>query len=171
MYRYPLIQYKVIDRVPLLVGLNEGAELLTSLFLRIKDIEIEGRKYPVYTKNISQKNTEVGIIDDLVTYKFINHWMALNSDNHKEYLGLDVQDQKSKLNQLLRNNILSFYKGIGIWLDEKILVKGRFANRNSNFKNNKMLVFDGEFVGNVCLPEFIGLGKSVSRGFGVVKKV
>jgi hypothetical protein len=31
-YRYPLVQYKVINRIPTLVGLNEGADLLINLF-------------------------------------------------------------------------------------------------------------------------------------------
>jgi len=36
-YRYPLVQYKVIAGVPTLVGLNEGADLLIGLFLKIKE--------------------------------------------------------------------------------------------------------------------------------------
>jgi hypothetical protein len=33
-----------------------------------------------------------------------------------------------------------------------------------------MMVFEGEFVANVSLPDYVGIGKSVSRGFGVLKK-
>lgn len=29
-YRYPLVQYKVLDRMPFIVGVNEGAEILNS---------------------------------------------------------------------------------------------------------------------------------------------
>lgn len=31
-YRYPTVQYKVIDKVPMLIGIEEGAELLPQLF-------------------------------------------------------------------------------------------------------------------------------------------
>lgn len=27
-YRYPLVQYKVLDKMPLVVGINEGAEII-----------------------------------------------------------------------------------------------------------------------------------------------
>lgn len=169
-YKYPLVQYKVIDHTPMLLGLNEGGELLTSLFLKIHEIVLAGVKYPIYSKNISQQQIETGIVDDLMEYKFANYWMALNSENHKEYLQLNADEQKVKLNQVLRNNLLSFFKGVNIWVDDKILVKGNFKPRMSNFKDNKMIVFEGDFVANVMLPDFVGIGKSVSRGFGAVKR-
>ena len=34
-YKYPLVHYKVIQEVPMLVGLNEGAALLTELVLSL----------------------------------------------------------------------------------------------------------------------------------------
>lgn len=169
-YKYPLVQYKVIDNTPMLLGLNEGGELLTSLFLKIHEIVLAGVKYPIYSKNISQQQIETGIVDDLMGYKFANYWMALNSENHKEYLQLNAEEQKVKLNQVLRNNLLSFFKGVNIWVDEKIMVKGNFKPRKSNFKDNKMIVFEGDFVANVMLPDYVGIGKSVSRGFGALKK-
>ena len=35
-YAYPLVQYKVLDQIPTLIGLEEGARLLIELFLKIK---------------------------------------------------------------------------------------------------------------------------------------
>ncbi|SMD45360.1 hypothetical protein SAMN00777080_4009 [Aquiflexum balticum DSM 16537] len=169
-YRYPLVQYKVIDHVPVLLGFNEGAELLTSLFLKIKEMDISGTTYPVYSKNISQQQVEAGVMEDLLSYKFSNYWMALNSDNYKTYLQSNPEQQQTLLNQILRNNLLSFFKGVGIWVDGKIMVKGNFTPKTSNFKDQKMVVFEGNFVANVALPELAGLGKSVSRGFGAVKR-
>ena len=34
-----------------------------------------------------------------------------------------------------------------------------------------MIAFSGRFTANVLLPDFIGLGKSVSRGFGAIQKI
>src|SRR4051812_35346852 len=42
-YRYPLVQYKVLDSVPTLVGLQEGADLLIQLFLKIKELQVGER--------------------------------------------------------------------------------------------------------------------------------
>ena len=41
----------------------------------------------------------------------------------------------------------------------------------TQFKNQPMLGFQGEFVANVLLPDGVGLGKSVARGFGAVQRV
>lgn len=169
-YKYPLVQYKVIDHVPVLLGINEGAELLTSLFLKISRLELAGETYPIYSKNISQTASDCGTMEELTGYRFVNHWMALNSDNFKVYQKSTPEEQKSMLNQILRNNILSFFKGVGIWVEDRIMVKGDFQPKTSNFKNNKMIVFQGGFVVNASIPDLIGLGKSVSRGFGAIQK-
>jgi len=59
-YRYPQIQYKVINKTPHLIGIDEGADLLTQLFLKIKEVNIDGKSYPIQSKNISQQQKEMG---------------------------------------------------------------------------------------------------------------
>ena len=167
-YQYPLIQYKVIGSTPTLVALNEGAELLSSLFLKIDQINIEGKTYPVNSKNIEQRKVPAGIGQSLYEYRFETLWMALNQQNHKEYVSLSTEERTDKLNQVLRNNILSFYKGAGIWLDAKVMTKGKFIEKETRFKEKRMLAFAGSFVTNAQLPSGIGLGKSVARGFGTL---
>ncbi|MCX6164219.1 MAG: DNA repair protein, partial [Ignavibacteriae bacterium] len=51
VFKYPLVQYKVIDSIPILLGLNEGAELLTSLFLQIRELKIEDKSFFFFFKN------------------------------------------------------------------------------------------------------------------------
>ena len=51
-YKYPLVQYKVIDKIPVLTGFGEGADLLIKLFLDIKKINIDGKTYEISSKNI-----------------------------------------------------------------------------------------------------------------------
>jgi hypothetical protein len=42
------------------------------------------------------------------------------------------------------------------------------AERETQFKNNTMLAFQASFITNTLLPEYVGLGKSVARGFGTI---
>ncbi len=171
-YKYPLVQYKVIDNMPLLVGFNEGARLLTELFLEMKELKIEGRIYPVNTKNISQQMFEAGLADSLLSYRFATNWFALNQDNFKEYASLHEPSAKQqKLNTLLINNILSLFKGIDVWLEGKVMAKGEFRERTVQFKDQHMLAFSGEFVCNAKIPDYAGIGKAVSRGFGAIIKI
>ena len=75
-YRYPLVQYKVIKEVPMLVGLEEGANLLTELFLKIKEL------YWILLYQINRKNIEISndprYSDSLHSYRFESLWMGLN---------------------------------------------------------------------------------------------
>ena len=168
-YAYPLVQYKVIQNVPVLMGLAEGARLLTALFLKIKEIDLDGINYPINSKNITSQMHEFGVLEELTKYHFETLWMALNQKNFKQYSEIPDNESKSKfLNRQLQNNILSFYKGIGFRTSDRIMVTGSYHEKSTKFKDNMMLAFRGEFVTNAFLPDYIGIGKAVSRGFGTV---
>ena len=152
-YAYPLVQYKVIDKVPLLTGFGEGSRLLIELFLKIKYLDIEKSRYEINSKNISNVINDLSDFSRLYEYRFKTLWMALNQKNFVEYIKLKSDEEKATfLNKQLQNNILSFYKGVGYRVDERIMVKGHFKEKTTGFKDKKMLAF----------------GKAVSRGFGTV---
>ncbi len=171
-YGYPLVQYKVIDKVPMLTGFGEGSRLLIELFLKIRDLDIEGNRFIINSKNIENRIYELDGLFKLYEYEFKTLWMALNQKNFGIYRNLKTEEEKKDLlNKQLQNNILSFYKGIGYRVSERIMVKGNFKGKTTLFKNKKMLAFDGNFVVNAVLPDYAGIGKSTSRGFGTVKKI
>lgn len=170
-FAYPLVQYKVIKNVPMLVGLEEGADLLISLFLKIRELDIEGEYYPVSAKNIHQTRCELAVNQQLYDYSFETLWMALNQDNFRKYVHLDEEQKKEFLNRQVQNNILSFYKGVSFRVDERIMSTARLEEKQTTFKDQQMLVFSGMFTTNAYLPEHVGIGKAVSRGFGAVSLV
>jgi len=170
-YAYPLVQYKVIGNMPMLVGINEGGRLLIELFLKIKEIEIEDRHFEILSKNIENRIVDIRDTDDLFEYEFETLWMALNEKNFKEYIEADKREKEQKLQNTLKGNILSFYKGIGFWTKHPIMVKMKVEERDTLFKEKKMLAFKGRFVSNAMLPDYVGLGKAVSRGFGTIVKL
>jgi hypothetical protein len=170
-YAYPLVQYKVIDKVPVLVGFQEGAELLVSLFLKIRELDIEGQHFEVFAKNIQQKQCTLAVNEQLYNYSFKTLWMALNQENFGKYQQLDESEKCGFLNRQLQNNILSFYKGLSFRTSERIMVITRMEEKQTLFKNQSMLAFAGQFTSNAYLPEWTGIGKAVSRGFGTVSQI
>lgn len=167
-YAYPLVQYKVIDKTPVLVGFQQGADLLVSLFLKIREIDIEGKQYPVLAKNIQQKQHELSVNQQLYNYSFKTMWMALNQENYRKYLQLQEADKGQFLNRQLQNNILSFYKGLSYRTNERVMAITQLVEKQTQFKNQPMMAFAGEFTSNAYLPEWSGIGKAVSRGFGTI---
>ncbi len=170
-YAYPLVQYKVIDKMPVLLGFQEGAELLVSLFLKIREICIEGQHFQVLAKNITQKQCELLVNRQLYNYSFKTLWMALNQENFKKYESLPESELTDFLNRQLQNNILSFYKGLTYRTDERIMVISKLIEKQTLFKNQPMIAFSGQFTSNAYLPELTGIGKAVSRGFGTVSQI
>ncbi len=169
-YRYPLVQYKVIKSIPMLVGINQGGELLTSLFLKIKELNINGQIYPIYHKNIENRIFEINVIDDLIQYNFETLWMGLNQKNYRIYSQSSEEDKNKLLKKILIGNILSFYKGLDFFTDKKIMLTINYKEKETKFKDKTMIAFTGNFTTNAYLPNYIGLGKAVSRGFGAITK-
>lgn len=170
-YEYPKVQYKVIDRTPFLVGIGEGAELLRELFLKIKELDINGTTYPVHQKNIEGRNRDTGVTEKSQKYQFQTLWMAMNQKNYERYKEADMLEKRELLERILIGNCLSFFKSIDHFVEEKLKVNGSFNEKSTHFKNNRMLAFEGMFTANIHLPDYVGLGKAVSRGFGTVKRV
>jgi len=170
-YKYPSIQYKVISNVPKLIGIGEGAELLPKLFLKMKELDINGKKYGINSKNIELLHEDTGYSTQLHEYSFATLWMALNQKNYPKYQGLKSETEKQEmLNAILVGHILSFFRNTEIELSahERLLAKTHLQEKSTQFKENRMIAFTGTFKVNAKLPSEIGLGKAVSRGFGTI---
>ncbi len=173
-YAYPLVQYKVLNKVPTLIGMAEAAELLVELFLKIKQLDIEGRDYQVLSKHISHQQATIGLSDDLHSYRFETLWLGLNQKNYNEYRLATPDEQQAILKRTLTANILTLCESAGLSLtkEQRIMVKLNTTEPIiTTFKNTKMLGFGGTFTTNVLIPDKIGLGKSVARGFGSVVSI
>lgn len=169
IYRYPLVQYKVIAGIPTLMGLNEGADLLARLFLKIRSLDLGGRTYAVLEKNIQSKVISIGLSDDLYSYRFETLWMALNQKNFAAFVHESAEHRLRHLKAILVGNILSFFKAMDYRAQSAVLAKLHVkASKEALFKNNAMLAFEAEFTTNSLLPDIIGLGKQTARGFGTI---
>ena len=170
-YAYPLVQYKVLNGAPTLVGIAEAADLLVDLFLKIKHLDIEGRGYQVLSKHISHQQAIIGLSDHLHTYRFETLWLGLNQKNYNEYRLSSPETQQDILKRTLTANILTLCEatGLNLTIEQRIMVKLHTTEPIvTNFKNAKLLGFGGMFTTNTLIPNHVGLGKSVARGFGSV---
>ncbi len=172
LYRYPRVQYKVVDQTPTLVGLAEGAQLLTERFLQIREIDISGKIIPLHQKNMRSDQMEMGLSDELLEYEFATPWYPLNQENYPIYEQATEAEQRDQLKRILVRNILNVFSVDQYFADQKVMVHLNLQRPTfSRFKNQKILTFFGRFVTNAILPDYIGLGKSVARGYGTIRRV
>jgi len=174
LYKYPLIQYKTIGRKPALICIDFGVDEIHKLFeKRDWSINISDRWLDMKIENLYMNQFTMQVWDRLWDYSIVD-WVALNAENYKKYMEIESLVQKiSFLENILKGNILAFAKGIE-WNVEKTIdlhITDLVRSHAVSMKGQKVLAFDLTFKTNVFLPNFIGLGKSVSLGFGTVKQM
>jgi hypothetical protein len=170
LYTYPQIQYKQIGGTPIILGIEEGVEILKKISDDLTELKLGKSKYEVESIQMTQMNAEFGPCRENNHYKFITHWLALNPANYEKYKEIrDWREKKEFLNGILVGNLLSMCKGLDLVVDRKLYVHSRLDDEQVEYKGVPVIGFTGEFRVNFQIPEFFGLGKGVSQGFGVVK--
>lgn len=172
-YAYPLIQYKVIDGKGCLICLDEGTEEIHAfLGQRNWDISLGEQNLSLTIESLAANNYNLTLGEGCFNYS-IQNWLAFNEENFKKYLAIDSLIEKiGFLEKILIGNMLSFAKGIDYRVDKNIELKIRDIQHEKyiRYKGNKLLALNLTFSSNFFIPEFIGLGKGVSVGFGTISK-
>lgn len=173
-YRYPLLQYRIMGGNAGLVCLNEGIEqmqnLLGSEFL-LRPIEFAGRSEQVVVEDMRINELELCFLEQPVCYH-ISHWLPFNQENYRQWQELSTDEERlTRLNSLLVGNIISFAKGVGWQLDERVEVNidaSTIASRYIYHKAKRLIAVSADFEANILLPRGIALGKGVSLNKGIV---
>ncbi len=169
IYEYPKVQYKVINHKILILGLAEYASKIYEASIRARKLVIGNKEYIV--RSVKFETAAFDIKEEAnISYKFVTPWIALNRKNYLLFKEMHkIEDKKILLNKILTGNILSFLKGMDIF------IKFRLITNINYFKTKKLLADGNEFEGiigkfqaNIALPDYIGLGKSVSKGYGTI---
>ena len=172
-YLYPCIQYKVIEGACLLIGFKEGIEIVRKTFHELKSLNIEGKWEEILAKGLESYKASFSLISNQVSYSFLVPWLALNEKNYEKYQKFGMwSKRKELLENILIGNLLSMSKSLGYTVTEPIRAEIKnFKEVRTKLKDVPMIGFLGTFSVNFEIPDYWGIGKSVSRGFGTVKKV
>ena len=171
LYRYPAIQFKINPCLAIAAYKQEGIDILKEVFLTSQDIVIEDKTIDIHGKEIEINEQPYGEDGEFYLYEFYTPWLALNQENYRDYRALADEKEKSrKLNAVLVNNIISFCKFAGYTVVNRLAVKSQLVEVTANLKAKTHIAFKGNFMVNFLLPDFLGLGKSSSRGYGNIRK-
>ncbi len=173
LYHYPMIQYKRIGQCAAIVAVDSGADIIGQfLSSGATRLRIGTREESFLISDVSANNCLVQVWDGMFDYH-LRKWLPFNSKNYSEYKSLNsLSDKISFLEHILIGNILSFAKGVAVALTSDIVCKIAALNGTKilTYKGVKMMSFDLEFTSNVTIPNYVGLGKGVSLGFGTVNR-
>jgi hypothetical protein len=169
-YHYPLVQYKRINGQLMVLGFQKYANIVANKLSSIDTVTTTRGNYSVGNKEIILENSMIENVD--CRYEFASPWLPLNEQNYADFKSLSSQEQKLFLERILVGNALSCLKGLGVFVNYRITPQlFCFLPLHVRVHGNSFEAFKARFSLNVSLPNFAGLGKSVSKGFGTIRRV
>lgn len=177
LYRYPKVQYKIINGMAGIIGIAEGADILESELATGDELSlIIGRQVREFI--VSEKTTSYFRPDAYSEkgYRYkISKWLPLNQENHATYIKTaSLKERIAMLDGILTINILAAHKkGMGHILNYDCIsyITEIYNIRNVKYKGVDMLSFDVEIFSNTPLPEHAGIGKGSARGHGTINRI
>lgn len=174
IYRYPAIQYKKIAGKAALICFEKGTEAIHEFFSNTDwTMRIGQRQVEVRVQEVKARQFNVGVWENRFDYNLLN-WMPLNQDNYKRYHAAESYAEKMAiLESILLGNLLTFCEGMGFHPEKEVKaaithIKG---DKIANYRGQIMQTFDLSFWSNLSVPDFAGLGKGTSVGFGLVRQL
>ena len=174
VYHYPRIQYKRIHKKAAIICIKEGIKSIGELFCAESyHYKFGDREVDMRIDTINTYQTDIDFCEEPKRYRLLN-WLPLNSENYKEYQAIEGMAQRiTFLEEKLIGNLLSFFTEIGFRAEQQIElhITDITGQRLAHYKGVKLMAFDIEFKVNLTLPQYIGVGKSASVGYGTLTKI
>jgi hypothetical protein len=172
LQQYPVVQYKNLKGAPTLLAFGDAAWKASALIQSGPvQYDFHGAERTLFLKSFSAFVINLGIYPTFFNYK-IERWIALKGPNAKRFRDLQAfpEDQLKLLEVILRGNMLTLSKGIGLYLEDEIKVEitSPIEVTELSYKDMAFLAFSCAFSSNFLLPKHVGLGNGVSHGFGTV---
>lgn len=171
-------QFKVINNEVFILAINEGVDFAESfqwpneikMPLGRTGLFVEFELISKTTKQASFKATE------FQCYRSISPYLALNQEKYKTYLTLSESERRTFIENGLSNHILTAAKWCGITVnkDEHLirtkLIQMRVSAPLKVKDDLYFMPFDVMFECNTEIPDYLGIGRFVSRGYGTMVK-
>ena len=174
IYRYPLIQYKIIRRKPAIICLNEGTDDIHYLLgIREQSFNINGDKRTCGIDEIKLQYVNMQTWDRTFRYNILNY-MPYNQDNYALFKKLGNEKSRFRfLEELLKKHLQIIVDDLQLSCPQGLRVK------IESLQSEKFIQYKGQYHQTYCLnirsnlymPNYIGIGKGSVLGFGVLKQI
>lgn len=174
-YRYPLIQYRSENGKATIVGIGASAILVLQKIMMdcSPPLLMSGKEHSLRWENMHMEKYPLERTAENHRYR-LYHWIALNDHNLKTWeTQTGLTRRVLQMEKLLVGHILAFATAMEWQIPERFEVEVLVLQswKYIQIHQTKMQAFNLEFRTPLLLPDKIGLGKSVSHGFGVLKRM
>ena len=172
-YSYPLIQYKRLGGKAAITCVEEGVDIIGQFISETPETIMVGTKeMKCEIARVQPARILVQTWNKSFNYH-LSRWLPLNAKNYHIYQMADsLVERLVLLEKILKANLLSMLKGLGIHLEEELLVKITELSEPFIVSNKgiKLMAFNVKFTSNLSIPNNLGIGKNTSIGFGVIQQ-
>lgn len=168
-FLYPRVQVKILNEQIYIIGVHEGVEPVLSLAKKLDVLDFGNITFQVIDVDVEEVIDRFKPVDRLIRYRFITPWVALNQTTGSRYRFLNNTERITYLNRLLGQNIVFLAREMGIDIEDKIYTKLSLTSLFPKpIDENNWGAFHGEFRTNFVLPNYIGVGNGITRGYGTI---
>jgi len=168
-FLYPRIQVKILNEQIYLVGIKDGAEPVLEMTKELELLNFGNITFNILDIDVEENIDHFKQVDQLLSYRFVSPWVALSKNTQNRYKSLKNKDRTAFLNRLLGQNLVFLAREVGIEINDKVYTKLRLESLfPKQVYENSWGSFSGEFQTNFILPNYIGLGNGITRGYGAI---
>ena len=172
VYGYPHIQYKIINGKAYIIGIEDGMDIIKEIYSGLSKIKLGNTLIKVDELKFDYDKFDFGVCDETQYYTTKTPYIALNSANYDKYIDSDELEKDGLLKKIVTGNLLSMSKSFDYHVENKIDVK--IMNRieqSVKIKGMGSVGFHCIFNVNFEIPNMLGIGRNVAKGFGSVEKL
>ena len=168
-FLYPRVQVKILNEQIYIVGINEGVNSIKAIAKKMDFLDFGNITFQILDNEIEEHQNRFQPVSKLIRYRFVTPWVALNQTTGYRYRNLNNADRVNFLNRLLGQNIVFMAREMGMELEENIFTKVTLSSLfPRQVDENNWGAFDGEFRANFVLPNYLGIGNGITRGYGTL---
>lgn len=171
-YRYPAVQYRVRRGRAAVFATGAGLSALQKVLTKADwNLNWEGEQQTLYVEDIKMYECVPAMLDTPKLYK-IYRYLPLNEKNYERWNNCaGLRERIDLLEHLLTQHIIAYCKSLNWFPEERVVVtlQDIIKTRTVPYHKVRLKAFDLQFTANILLPDFVGVGKGVSAGFGELR--
>ena len=170
IHRYPVVQCKQVKHTLMVIGIGQGADLLREVSEGKEEVRSGETSCIISGRDPEIRKEEFGISDKIRTYEFLTPWLALNQQNAKKFYDLKGKPERDAFMQkILSGHLGTLARSLDYDLPAPLSCESRVRFRRERIDRENVMVFLGTFSTNLRIPDYLGIGQSVSQGFGTIR--
>ncbi|WP_321508568.1 CRISPR-associated endonuclease Cas6 [uncultured Methanoregula sp.] len=172
VHRYPAVQCKQVKDTLMAVGIAQGADFLQQLSSGMTVIAEGPEACTVTGRDPAVREEFFGIAAEPATYEFQTSYLALNQQNARKFYDLKGKPERDAfLQKILAGNLSSLAKSLDCPLASPLTCEPKVRFRRERIERENIMVFYGKFRTNLSIPDYLGIGQSLSLGYGTVRRL